>query len=83
MYTLRLIDKETNVENNHSLGTRYRVYHKEKSPKAFETVVKNYGIHHDSAFYAIVESELGFFSHVFDDQHAYIMTESGKTFERI
>lgn len=82
MYTLRLIDKETNVHENHSLGKRYRVYHKVNMAEAFKNKASIYDID-DPKIFALIESELGDLSHVFENQYAYIMTESGKTFERI
>jgi hypothetical protein len=88
MYTLRTIDKGTGVENNYSLGSRYRVYNKDRSPKAFTEIISAYDIPENPApdavrLLAFIEAELGSLFHFYDDQYAYIMTESGNTFAKL
>jgi hypothetical protein len=83
-FTLRQV-KETGLEFNNILGTRYDVYHVHKSAELFKSLYKdvfeeNYTT--DSKVYAFVCVGSIKFPLYLGDRN-YIVTETGKTFAHI
>lgn len=92
MFYLRKIDKESRVVSNHGLGDTYMTEHKDvinncEGLGTFEKKVdKVCEWMQDSVkarVYALVYDEHGKVTPIFYESDNYIMTENGKTFERL
>lgn len=91
MYTLRTIYREkggwheVGVETNTALGHSYTTIRKDRSPLQFKEEVDRNGwvSSPGSDIYAIVRNPEGELNPLYSNCDHFIMTESGKTFERI
>lgn len=89
MYTLRTIYKEVGgwqqpgVTTNISLGHSYTYINRALSELQFTEEVKNGGWAKDDHIYGVVRNETGDCIPLYSWSDHFIMTESGKTFERI
>ncbi|MAX51532.1 MAG: hypothetical protein CMH22_06090 [Methylophaga sp.] len=94
MYTLRKITTD-NLESNTSLGNSYNVIHREVSYDEFKL---HYEAHFNANHVAdldenatkftknclaFISTEEGKLIPIYKNQYNYIMTESGKTFDKI
>jgi len=89
MYTLRTIYKakdgwlEPGVENNLKLGHSYTTIRQDRSPALFKEELERGGWTQSEKIYAIVRDPEGVVTPLWDWADYFVMTESGKTFERI
>ncbi len=80
MYTLRKIDKE-NRECNTNLGNHYSVLHSERNEKEFnDAVIEHYD---KDKIHCFVFDEGGRLNAIYKNEAAYIMTDTGKTFDNL
>lgn len=86
MFTLRIVHEDKTVSNQ-SLGDNYTVTHKSTSPERFKVLFEDFEIgslDKSEEVYAIVVGE--FCKEVwplFPTRRYFIMTESGRTFDRL
>ena len=80
MYTLRIIEQNGQVSNQ-SLGENYSVTHKETC-KDYEKVA-SVAITNERTYAIVVGNSGKVVFPLFDDRQYFIMTESGKTFEKL
>ena len=81
MYTLRVINEE--ITSNHIIGEGYQLV--KKGQKHFDDYCKRAGLSPKSkevCFGIIHSSGLGYWG-LYEGNEYYVMTESGKTFERL
>lgn len=81
MFILRQVSEKG--ESNQFLGKSYTVTHEVHQPEDYKRLVKEWG---DEAFENLcgyIHSEDGQLYRVWSDQSTFIMTESGKTFNRL
>ena len=81
MFILRMID-ENRIARNYELSDNYSVVSKLLHPKEFEDSCDMFQVTPEGCD-GIVCDEDGKFYVLHKDTHYYIMTESGKTFERL
>lgn len=82
MFILREIDEDYS-QRNYWVGNNYTVAIKDLHPKLFKTICETIGTSTD-AIEGIVATEDGEWWPLHSNgYHYYIMTESGKTFEKI
>ena len=81
MFILRMID-ENRMTRNYELSDNYSVVSKLSNPKEFQDFCDMHDVLPD-LFDGIVSDEDGKFYVLHKDTHYYVMTESGKTFERL
>ncbi|MFX0011349.1 MAG: hypothetical protein ACFE9R_13620 [Candidatus Hermodarchaeota archaeon] len=83
MYTLRIINEDNTVSNQY-LGDNYTVTHCSTSPEEFKELCRDFTIENDLGVYAILVGENC--KEVWalrPGKKYFIMTESGKTFEKL
>lgn len=81
MYTFRILSEE-HVVTNHNLGESYSVSYPKTIP--FERYFKQFdGTIKKEDFKSVIEGESGFTSPIEKDSMCFIVSESGKTFERL
>ena len=81
MFILRMIGKDS-VAKNYELSDNYSVISKNYNTKDFLTFCEEKQVISD-LFDGIITDENGKFFCLDKDTHYYVMTESGKTFERL
>ena len=82
MFTLRIINKDY-TQRNYWIGDNYAVYIKsELHLKEYLSTCETLGLNPDVQDGILLNEDGKWFS-LFKDDHYYVMTESGKTFERI
>lgn len=81
MFILRMID-ENRTARNYELSDNYSVVSKLYNPKEFEDFCDMHQVMPEFCD-GIISDENGKFFTLEKDTHYYVMTESGKTFERL
>ncbi len=81
MFILRMID-EGRIARNYELGDNYSVMSKLYNPKEFQDFCNMHQVTSEGAD-GIISDEDGKFFTLHKDTHYYVMTENGKTFERL
>ena len=81
MFILRMID-EGQIARNYELGDNYSVMSKFYNPKEFQDFCDLHQVIPELAD-GIISDEDGKFFTLHKSTHYYVMTESGKTFERL
>jgi hypothetical protein len=81
MFILRMID-ENRMTRNYELSDNYSVVSKLSNPKEFQDFCDMHNVLPE-AYDGIISDENGKFFPLDKNTHYYVMTESGKTFERI
>lgn len=81
MFILRMVD-ENRISRNYELSDNYSVVSKLLNPKEFEDFCDMHRVMPEGCD-GIVFDEDGKFYVLHKDTHYYVMTESGKTFERL
>ena len=82
MFILRKISGN-GVEINISLGESYNLINKENHPEEFDRAVEEGLVISDSIIYGYIATNNGGIYPLSSKQQAYIMTESGKTFDNL
>ena len=80
MYTLRIIEKDGQVSNQ-NLGENYSVTHK-GTCKDYEKVAAN-AITNERTYAIVIGNDGKVVFPLFDNKKYFIVTENGKTFERL
>lgn len=81
MFILRMVD-ENRISKNYELSDNYSVVSKLYNHKEFEDFCDMHQVMPDGCD-GIISDEDGKFYVLHKDTHYYVMTESGKTFERL
>ena len=81
MFILRMID-ENRMTCNYELSDNYSVVSKHYNPKEFQDFCDMHNVLPE-AYDGIISDENGKFFPLHKDTHYYVMTENGKTFERL
>ena len=81
MFILRMIDKDR-MTRNYELSDNYSVVSKLSNPKEFQDFCDMHDVLPD-IYDGIISDEDGKFFPLDKGTHYYVMTESGKTFERL
>ena len=81
MFILRMID-EGRIARNYELGDNYSVMSKFYNPKEFQDFCDMHQVMPELTD-GIISDENGKFFTLDKNIHYYVMTESGKTFERL
>lgn len=81
MFILRMID-ENRMTRNYELSDNYSVVSKIYNPKEFQDFCDMHQVMPEFCD-GIISDENGKFFPLDKDTHYYVMTESGKTFERL
>jgi hypothetical protein len=81
MFILRMID-EGRIARNYELGDNYSVMSKFYNPKEFQDFCDLHQVMPELTD-GIISDEDGKFFTLHKSTHYYVMTESGKTFERL
>lgn len=82
MFILRKITK-AGKQINFDLGSDYNFIHNEHNSEDFKSSVKGFKLDDKDIYGLIVYNDGAKFQCLFKGQHNYIMTDNGKTFDRL
>ena len=82
MFILRKITK-AGKQINFDLGSDYNFIHSEHNSEDFKSSVKAFNLDIEDIYGLIVYADGGKFQCLFKGQYNYIMTDTGKTFDRL
>lgn len=80
MFTLRIFDKISSMEQNFELGDRYIKTCKSVAPEKFKRYMKDYPEHEGAHTIITGDGDNHFIQ---PNDYAYIMTERGRTFDNL
>ena len=81
MFVLREISEDY-TQRNYWIGDNYITTIKKHQPERFDKLVKIHNVSAPELYDGFVETDDNWFG-LHESEHYYIMTESGKTFEKI